>query len=189
MNTNGLTVVSITDLMREAGSAHGEAFQATNGEDAEWPIWYANYLQKPISGLFDMPFTQSQLVYCLMDAEFERNATESQADWPRYYAEHFVDRYSGSETPTTDKLSLYHYPSCPFCALVRNAIELLGVEVELRDTSVDPEHHRDLVNARQRATVPVLRIDSPNGKTRWMPESHDIVQYLETTYGSDPNYS
>ena len=182
MTTNGLTTVSVTDLMREAGKAHGEAFQSTNGEDAEWPIWYAEYLVKPISGLFDIQFTLSQLVYCLMDAEFERLARAPDDDWPRYYAEHFVERFAGTDTPSEDKLALYHLPTCPFCVLVRNAIQRLDVDVELRDIYSEAQHHQDLVNARQRATVPVLRIDSPDGKTRWMPESRDIIQYLEKTY-------
>ena len=183
MTTNGLTTVSTTDLMREAGAAHGEAFRSTNGEDADWPIWYADYLVKPMSGLFELGFTRSQLIYCLMDAEFERLATSPDADWPRYYAEHFVERFEGSETPGEDKLALYMTPSCPFCRLVRNAVDRLGVDVELRDISEDADHHEELVNARQRATVPVLRIESPDGQTRWMPESSDIVQYLEKTYG------
>lgn len=183
MSTNGLTTVSIADLMREAGKAHGEAFQSTNGEDAEWPIWYAEYLVKPISGLFDIQFSRSQLVYCLMDAEFERLATSPNADWPRYYAEHFVERYGGTDTPDKDKLSLYMTPWCPFCGLVSNAVDRLGVDVEIRDIVSDTNYHEELVNARRRATVPVLRIDSADGQTRWMSESSDIVQYLEKNYG------
>jgi hypothetical protein len=30
--------------------------------------------------------------------------------------------------------------------------------------------------------APVLRITSPDGSERWMPESRDIVRYLEQTY-------
>ena len=44
------------------------------------------------------------------------------------------------------------------------------------------EYYADeLIESRGRATVPVLRITSPNGEERWMPESPDIVRYLETT--------
>lgn len=183
MTTNGLTIVSTTDLMREAGSAHGEAFQSTNGEDAEWPIWYADFLVKPMSGLFDMKFTRSQLVYCLMDAEFERLATAPESDWPRFYAEHFVERYAGTETAKKDTLALYMTPYCPFCVIVTQAIDGLDVEVELRDITADAKHRDELIDARQRATVPVFRITAPDGETRWMPESRDIVQYLEKVYG------
>ncbi|MGI9328011.1 MAG: glutathione S-transferase N-terminal domain-containing protein [Pseudomonadales bacterium] len=174
-------IVSITDLMREAGKAHGEAFRSINGEDADWPIWYADYLIKPINGLFEKEFTRSQLIYCLMDAEFERLATAPDADWPRFYAEHFVERYAGTETAENDQLALYMTPSCPFCMVVRRAIDELDIDVELRDIASDM-HYQDLIDARQRATVPVLRIASPDGETRWMPESSDIVQYLRANY-------
>ncbi len=76
---------------------------------------------------------------------------------------------------------LYHFDACPFCGMVRAGIERLGVEVELRDIHENPLHRDDLIAARGRATVPVLRITSPNGEERWMPESRDIVRYLKTT--------
>ena len=181
--TNGLTIDSITDLMRDAGNAHHEAYFSSDGEDADWPIWYADYLVKPMSRLFETELTRSRLVYCLMDAEFERAAIAPDADWPRYYAEHLAVRFAHTDTPAKDKLSLYITPWCPFCVFVRRAIDRLSVDVELRDIGADSQHHGDLVNARRRATVPVLRIDSSDAQTRWMPESQDIVQYLEKTYG------
>ncbi len=183
MTANGLTIVSTTDLMRAADAAHDEAFQSTKGEDTDWPIWYSEYLIKPMSGLFEMDFTRSQLVYCLMDAEFERLAIAPNDDWPRFYAEHFVERYASTETAKQDKLALYLTPRCPFCSTVTRAIAGLAIDVELRDIAANSKHHEDLVNVRHRATVPVLRITGPDGSSRWMPESSDIVQYLEKTYG------
>ena len=77
------------------------------------------------------------------------------------------------------KLILYHFSGCPFCSMVRASIERLGVEVELRDIFEDEQYRHELVEARGRATVPVLRFNSPDGDERWMPESRDIVRYLE----------
>ncbi len=74
---------------------------------------------------------------------------------------------------------LYHSETCPFCAIVRAAIDRLGLVVELREIFEDPVYRDELVEARGRATVPVLRIISPVGEERWMPESRDIVRYLE----------
>ena len=34
----------IAELFRAAGQAHERAFAATNGEDPEWPVWYARHL-------------------------------------------------------------------------------------------------------------------------------------------------
>ncbi len=80
-------------------------------------------------------------------------------------------------------LALYHYDSCPFCFRVRRALSRLGVEVELRNIHQSPEHLRDLVEARGVKTVPVLRIRHPEGRDEWMPESADIVRYLDGRFG------
>lgn len=80
-------------------------------------------------------------------------------------------------------LALYHYDSCPFCFRVRRALSRLGVEVELRNIHESPEHLRALVDARGAKTVPVLRIQHENGADEWMPESGDIVRYLDRRFG------
>lgn len=71
----------------------------------------------------------------------------------------------------------------PYCSMVRSAIDRLGIDVELRDIFQDVQHRDDLVEVRGRATVPVLRVTSPDGESRWVPESRDIVSYLQETYG------
>ena len=76
------------------------------------------------------------------------------------------------------KLSLYHFQSCPYCALVRRAIDELGLDVELRDILEDPARYRELVEATGRQMVPCLQIESGDGSVRWMHESRDIVDYL-----------
>jgi len=64
--------------------------------------------------------------------------------------------------------------------MVSSAIDRLGLKIENRDIMQNSEYHEQLVAARGRATVPVLRIDSPDGGVRWMPESREIVRFLET---------
>ena len=170
----------LVDLFRETGRSHHAAFAATDGADPEWPIWYAEHLQAPIADALGTPFTKSQLVYCVMDADFEQTARAPDSDWSEFYADQFVERYARSPAPSEDKLALYHSRSCPFCALVTSAIDRLGLDVELREIFDEPHYREQLVEARGRATVPVLRITSPDGEERWMPESRDIVHYLET---------
>lgn len=169
----------IVDLFREAGSAHHAAFAATDGVDPDWPIWYAEHLQAPIADALQTTFTKSQLIYCLMDADFEQATRVPESDWPAFYADHFIECFARSTTPAKDKLVLYHSRGCPFCAFVTSAIGRLGLDVELREIFEDPRYREQLVDARGRATVPVLRITSPEGEERWMPESRDIVRYLE----------
>jgi len=169
----------LVNFFIETGRAHHEAFAATDGADPDWPIWYAEHLQTPLADALQTPFTKSQLVYCVMDADFEQTARDPESDWPEYYADHFIERFARSPTPAKDKLILYHSRTCPFCALVMSAIDRLGLDVELREIFDDPRYRDELVAARGRATVPVLRITTPDGEDRWMPESRDIVRYLE----------
>ena len=170
---------SLAKLFQGAGRAHHAAFAATDGADPEWPIWYAEYLQEPLTLALETPFTKSQLVYCVMNADFEHAARSPESDWPKFYADQFVERYASSPAPAKDKLALYHSHTCPYCAIVRSAIDRLGLDIELREVFEDPEYRSELVDARGRATVPVLRITSSDGEDRWMPESQDIVRYLQ----------
>lgn len=71
---------------------------------------------------------------------------------------------------------------CPFCRRVTAAIARLGLDIELRDVGEQRELREELIEARGRATVPVLWIQSPDGEVRWIPESQDIIHYLEHMY-------
>ncbi len=84
------------------------------------------------------------------------------------------------------KLSLYVTPICPYCIYVQTAISKLGLDVEIRNI-YSQEHFEDLVAARNRATVPVLRISHTGeaDKEIWLPESRDIVEYLQGLKISD----
>ncbi len=82
----------------------------------------------------------------------------------------------------TKNLSLYHFEGCPYCQRVRDAMKRLGIQIELRDVRTSSDHMSALRAATGRSTVPVLRIEEGEGKTRWMPESLDIVAYLEKEF-------
>ena len=173
----------IKALLITTGQAHHKAFEATDGADPDWPIWYAEYTRDAFAEQIGMEFTKSQLIYCLMNASFEHEARAPDSDWPEFYANALVECHAASESPSEDSLALYHFDGCPYCAMVRAAIGQFGVDVELRDVSQSVAHRDDLVSARGRATVPVLRITTADGEERWMPESRDIVRYLRENYG------
>jgi len=173
---------TLADLFQATGKAHHAAFAATDGEDPDWSIWYADYLQGPLKSQADMSFHKSDLIYCLMNANFEQTARAPDSRWTEFYADEFIEHYAPSETPAKDKLALYYLATCPFCIRVLSAIDRLGVEVELREIHEHPGFREELVAVRGRPTVPVLRITSPGGDDRWMPESADIIRYLEKTY-------
>jgi len=172
----------LSTLFTEVETAHHRAIKGADNNDPDWPIWYADYLQEPMSEILQTRFLKSSLIYCLMNANFEYDAEAVDTQWQQFYSKHFIERFAPSSTADEDTLALYHTPTCPFCRKVRQTIELLGVEVELRDINEDTDYHDELITERHRATVPVLRINSPNGDERWMPESRDIISYLNKIY-------
>ena len=187
MNTQNQKA-ALVEVFTASGKAHHQAFLASNGEDADWPIWYADYLREPLECLLQVAFTRSQLIYCLMHVEFERQTMLASTStnviaWPELYAQYFLEQFSATDEPSEDKLALYYSPYCPYCIFVRSAIDKLDLDVELRDISANRKYFDELVAERNRATVPVLKIKSANGNSRLMPESKCIVQYLEKTYG------
>ncbi|MEQ9692031.1 MAG: glutathione S-transferase N-terminal domain-containing protein [Bauldia litoralis] len=173
---------TLIDLFTATAEAHHEAYAATGGNDPEWPLWYAEHLHAPLTEALDAGFTRSLLVYCLMNADLEHQARSPDTAWQAFYADHFIEHFAASDAPAVDKLALYTSAYCPFSRMVERSIEQLGINVERRDINADSAHRDALVDARGRATVPVLHIDTGDGQ-RWMPESRDIIRYLEHTYG------
>ena len=82
------------------------------------------------------------------------------------------------------KLSLYYYDGCFYCMTVRRALSELDLEVDLRNIMADRKHHEALTRATGRSTVPVLRIETADGRVEWLPESRDIVRYLRELAGA-----
>ena len=183
MHSSRISADQLADLLKRTGDAHHAAYAATDGTDPDWPIWYADQLQSPLMRLADMEFYKSQLIYCLMNADFEHVARAPDSDWADFYADEFAQHFAASDSVSEDKLALYFMASCPFCQRVMKVIDRLGLEIEMRDVLADSARRDELMVARGRPTVPVLWIESPDGDQRWMPESQDIVHYLESTYG------
>ena len=95
-----------------------------------------------------------------------------------------AQRVEEGEASFEEGLSLYQFHACPFCARVRHAADDLGIRLELRDTLADVDHARAVVEATGRRTVPVLRIERDDGEVEWLPESADIVRYLQDRFGN-----
>jgi len=83
-----------------------------------------------------------------------------------------------SEGQGTGSLTLFGYPTCPFCARVLRAIDELDLEIPLANTMQDAGARGAVVEAMGRGTVPVLRIEGDDGAVEWLPESADIIRYL-----------
>ena len=79
-------------------------------------------------------------------------------------------------------ITLYELPGCPFCAKVVDKLDELGLEY---DTIEVPSSHGQRTEVKEvsgQTGVPVL-VDEEHD-VEGMPESDDIVAYLEKTYGS-----
>ena len=81
-------------LFAETGSAHHQAFIDVDGEDAEWPLWYAEYCQQKISDILNTTLTKSELVYALVHLDRTMRNEAPNADWRTYYAEYFIQHYT-----------------------------------------------------------------------------------------------
>lgn len=86
----------------------------------------------------------------------------------------------------SETYTLYHYPSCGFCALVRRFLDETGMTVELRNIHADPQALFDLRSGGGRTTVPCLRIQRGSEVT-WMYESLDIIDYLRSRLSATSN--
>ncbi len=89
-----------------------------------------------------------------------------------------------NDVAVTAGLSLYGFPSCPYCRRVLGMIGALGLEIPLRNTLSDGSYHDEIVSALGRGTVPVLRIENKSGGVQYIPESADIMEYLGERFGA-----
>jgi len=74
---------------------------------------------------------------------------------------------------------LYYFSTCPFCIIVRLALWWLGLRLSLKEVMFDADNGNDLTAGGGKFQVPCLRIESADGKVRWMYESIDIIRYLK----------
>lgn len=80
-----------------------------------------------------------------------------------------------------DGLFLYESAHCPYCMIVRRAINHLGLSIPSRDTN-KTENWQELQKLGGKSQVPCLRIEK-DGETHWLYESSDIIHYIDKHYG------
>jgi len=79
------------------------------------------------------------------------------------------------------QLNLYVRDYCMYCNRVLQAVDHFGIEIEVRNIWQNPEYERMLIGATGRRSVPVLEIVENDAASSWMPESEDIIRYLEAS--------
>ncbi|MFT4884239.1 MAG: glutaredoxin 3 [Natronomonas sp.] len=79
-------------------------------------------------------------------------------------------------------ITLYELPGCPYCAKVVNKLDELGLEYETIEVPSAHSERTEVEKVSGQTGVPVI-IDEEHD-IDGMPESDDIVEYLEETYGA-----
>jgi glutathione S-transferase len=79
-------------------------------------------------------------------------------------------------------LGLYELEGCPYCAKVIEKLDELGLDYESHMVPRSHDERTEVEEVSGQTGVPVL-VDHDNG-VEGMPESDDIVEYLEAEYGS-----
>jgi glutaredoxin len=78
--------------------------------------------------------------------------------------------------------AIYISRFCGACYRVLNAVDELGIDIEIRDVTANPGLRDEIRRATGRRTVPVLRIIE-DGQQEWMFESREIVKFLNRRFG------
>lgn len=82
----------------------------------------------------------------------------------------------------TARLTLYHFPACPYCVRVAREIERLILKIETRDILRNEEYLEELRAGGGRTRVPCLCIRDDDGTVEWLYESADIIAYLRAHF-------
>jgi glutaredoxin len=79
-------------------------------------------------------------------------------------------------------LTLYFYPSCPFCVRVKRQIKRLNLKIRMIDPRKDEAAMQNLKDSGGKVQVPCLQIISEDGNSEWMYESATINEYLDEQF-------
>ena len=96
----------------------------------------------------------------------------------------FPDWFSPADVPSPDterQLLLYKFDACPYCVRVQRDIDMLGLDIPMKDTREDPSARAELRDRTGRTQVPCLFIDG-----QALFESADISAWLKD-YAKRPN--
>ena len=85
----------VRDLLHEAAETHHIVYRITDGTDADWATWYADWLIRlsELPDLLGAPIVRSELTSQLVALDKDYVAASSSAPWEQYYAEQLVQRF------------------------------------------------------------------------------------------------
>ena len=89
-----MTLEVWTELLSQVGPAHHRAFSATDGEDPDWPTWYAAWLLERLPEPAP-EVDEAQLAALLATAAETHKTSGSAEDWPGFYARFVTNALQG----------------------------------------------------------------------------------------------
>lgn len=93
-----MTVQRIAALLHEAAETHHTVYRITDGTDADWASWYADWLIKlsELPDLLGKRPVRSHLIHALVDLERKIGAAQG---WELGYAAHLLEWFGPQEAP------------------------------------------------------------------------------------------
>jgi hypothetical protein len=84
----------LAEMLHQTGEDHHVAFKETDGADPDWSVWYAPHLlELGFDRLLGATMLKSDLIYLLVMADKEQQRQAPGAQWERWYADFFIQRY------------------------------------------------------------------------------------------------
>jgi hypothetical protein len=87
---------SLEEVLAAAGPAHHAAFVETDGDDPDWPLWYAEHTLEEVRALLGLSdLTLSRLTWAFVGAA-DAHASDPSTPWPAAYAAWFERELPGT---------------------------------------------------------------------------------------------
>jgi len=90
-----MDAAALADLLHEAAETHHRVYRITDGEDADWASWYADWL----IDLSELPEqlgrkpVRSELIYLLVLLDKEVREQQPGEPWQQYYARRIAEHF------------------------------------------------------------------------------------------------
>jgi hypothetical protein len=84
----------VADLLHEAAETHHRVYRITDGEDADWASWYADWLVRlsELPELLGTPPVRSELIHLLVQADRDYTRQRPDEAWERFYAQRITEQ-------------------------------------------------------------------------------------------------
>ena len=85
---------------------------------------------------------------------------------------------NSNEKHILNHVSLYMFPTCPFCIKVFKFIKAKNIEIKQLNIRASETAYNELLDGGGKKQVPCLKIQEKSKDTEWLYESDDIIDYL-----------